>query len=142
MEPDPSIPPSLQVILQTELVSRCTNVTRGGYQWSWTVNEATGERQSAIACGSHILAWEKISEAALDQPDSLTLHFTKEPDSVTVERWPESQRGTTGGDPEAVEVSRQDGDWTIDAEPGYIYAVYGTWADGNAEYGFITSQGK
>ena len=144
VEPDPSVPPSLQVISQTELVSRCTNVTRGGYHWSWMVNEATGEKQSAIACGSHILAWESISEVSMEKPDRLTLSFSKEPESVTAERWPGSRRETpeSSGDSEAVEVTNQEGEWTIAAEPGYIYSVYGTWEDGNAEYGFITSQGK
>lgn len=143
VEPDPSEPPSLQIERRTPLIASCTLATRGSYQWSWLVNENTGEMQSTIACGSPVLEWKEISRVSLDKPDRLNLLFTKEPDSVSVERWPESQKGSdSNADPETIDVQQENGTWYIDAEPGYIYAVYGKWTDGNVEYGFAAEDEK
>lgn len=148
-KPDPSQPPSLQIIYTTKLsvypekLAYCVFTTRGRYDWSWIADEASGTRQSSVSDNKHILEWDKVNDAVMGGPEHLKLRFSKEPDSVTAERWQESQRGNPGAEPETVEVRQKDGSWYIDAEPGYIYGVYGKWADGTADYGFITkSEGQ
>lgn len=147
-EPDPSEPPSLRITYTTKLdvyptkLAYCVFVIRGGYQWSWISDEATGEKQSDIACGPHILEWDKINEADLAKTEQMKLLFSKQPDSVQVERWPESQKGNPSAESERVEVRQKDDSWFIDGEPGYIYGIYGTWADGNVEYALVTKLKK
>lgn len=144
-EPDPSEPPCLHIERWTEMFASATLAVKGSYQWNWIEDEAEGIGRVAIACGPHILEWENINSVDLDGTETLHLIFSQEPDTVQVSRWPESSRGkaskasNTG---ESAEVLKDEGSWSIQAEPGYVYSVYAKWGDSYVEYGFLTQKAK
>lgn len=144
-EPDPAEPPSVNLEYETELAVTALMLPRGNYEWNYV--DENGEGQNIVACGSHILESEELSEADLDGATDLTLRPSREMESVEITRWPEADWATARenknaadiGEGEKIEAVQEDGAWVIkSAEPGYVYLVTAHWTEGYVEFGFHT----
>ncbi|MCD2492393.1 hypothetical protein LQE92_07070 [Lacrimispora sp. NSJ-141] len=140
-EPDPSQPASLNLEYRTEQAAAAVMLSRGNYSWSYT--DKNGEKQQAVACGSHILEWEELVDVSLDSGTKLTLSGSPQPDSVMVTRWPvnlwKSGSADASSQEEAVETALEEGVFCIpSSDPGYVYLIEATWPEGTVEFGFFT----
>lgn len=141
-EPNPSRPPTLGIEQKDGIaVIFHTKITAGSYKWNYV--DKDGREKSAVKEGKHVLMWKKITEIDNENAKDLVLHFSKEPQEVSVERWESSQR--ISGDapdefPKGEEVTlktKEDRPVIPDAAPGYVYRVTAVWENGNREFGFV-----
>ena len=141
-EPDPAEPPSLNLEYRTELAVTAVMTTRGGYKWEYI--DKNGQNQGVIADSSHVMVWKDLVDVKLESPVDIKLLFSKEPERVTVVRWPSELRGgqedmenLPEGESVPVEI---EGETPVlkGVEAGYVYLVTGEWENGHVEYGFFT----
>lgn len=145
VEEDPSQLPFLNLDYRQPQAQVCAMVdTYGGYTWEY-VNEA-GENVSEKTDSPFILQWERYAEVNIPEQVKIKLLFSKEPEEVTVKRYPSSATKLMSGEentdetvpPEEVLTEDTEEGPVLDGEPGYVYSVYAKWDNGEAEYGFMT----
>jgi hypothetical protein len=143
-EPDPAEPPTLQARYAIPEAIVSAAIERGGYTWGY--EDENGQMQNVVACGPHLLQME-LRDLTLPGATPIELGFYPDaPKEVKVVRWPASQLGTMDsaaieeGEPVAVETA--DGEYAMEAEPGYVYGVTGIWENGEVEYGFVALEKK
>lgn len=143
-EPNPADRPELNVEYRTELAQVTSAVTSGGYKWSY--EDENGETNSETTDSAFILDWSVMNDVTLDVNSSadLTLLFTKEPESITVERYSSDLfgnriEGSETPEGEKVDISTSDNGYILkNVVSGYVYRIVGTWENGTVEYGFLT----
>ena len=142
--PDPAEPPAMQAKYKIPEAIVTAAIQRGGYSWGY--EDEDGQMQNVVACGPHLLQME-LSDLTLPGATSIELGFYPDaPKEVKVVRWPASQLGTMDsaaideGEPVAVETA--DGEYSMVAEPGYVYGVTGIWENGEVEDGFVVLEKK
>lgn len=138
-EPDPSELPVMSVEYTTKLAVTSMLLSSGNYEWAYS--DENGETQHVAACGSHILEWEELADARLEEPADLRLLPSGDMKSVEITRWPvsawEAHDSSAAG--EKVEAAEEEGSYVIKAaEPGYVYLIVGHWTEGYVEFGFYT----
>lgn len=140
-EKDPSEIPFLNICYTQPDAQVTAMATRGGYSWSYTDKDGTG--QNIVADSAFILEWTELNDlntATDDGKTDLELYFSEEPDKVSTMRWPSEEKGKdfSDGYPEGETVSvEHDGNWMIrGAEAGYVYEVDAEFKNGTVSYGF------
>lgn len=129
----------MSVEYTTKLAVTSMLLSSGNYEWAYS--DENGETQHVAACGSHILEWEELADARLEEPADLRLLPSGDMKSVEITRWPvsawEAHDSSAAG--EKVEAAEEEGSYVIKAaEPGYVYLVVGHWTEGYVEFGFYT----
>lgn len=137
-EPDPAQVPYLDIEYSTDLANVTAAATTGGYQWEYPAEDGT--MTSIVSDAPVITAWPELNELRIDQPTDLTLWFSEKPKSVTVQRWPEAEKGSDSvseGEAVAVQETEEESKFSVfQAEPGYLYLVKAGWENGYTDYGF------
>lgn len=121
----------------------------GGYTWSYPTEN--GETETITVDSEHILQheWTENDVLAMDAGTVLELSFNVKPKEVKVTRWQfsklsekvEIKDAAELPEGELVEVTENtEGNPQITAEPESIYLIEATWENGEAQYGFCTTQ--
>ncbi|MBS6194103.1 MAG: hypothetical protein KH828_00800 [Clostridiales bacterium] len=140
-EPDKTQVPALSVEYRQPEAIVSAAVTQGGYQW--TKELENGQKETEMADAVHVLEMgENLADFTLKEETDFTLLFSYEPQSVTVECWPEGEireSGSEGKIPEgeAVEVLEGEAGFAFHGKPGYVYHITGVWEEGTVSYGFL-----
>ena len=140
-EPDPSVPPTMNLEYTTDLASVVAMVNRGGYEWVY--EDKDGLSNAAVADAPHVLQWktgEELADIRINDAVDITLYFSEKPDRVEAVRYDAALLGT-GEIPEGekVSVTEKKGEFVIKGvTAGYVYDIMGIWENGHVQYGFIT----
>ena len=140
-EPDPSVPPTMNLGYTTDLASVVVMVNRGGYEWVY--EDQDGLSNAVVADAAHVLTWkvgEELADVKLSEPLDVTLYFSEKPKAVEVVRYDAALLGAEQiPSGENVSVSKKSGEFVLPGvEAGYVYDITGIWENGHAHYGFIT----
>lgn len=139
-EPDPSVPPSIQLSYTEGQTASCIVPARGGYQWSWELED--GQTRTAAADMPFITEWQNLTEVALTEADQeLEILLGKEnADAVTVFCWSEDVKNMEEvPEGESVKAEYRDGRWYLtETKRGYYYLIHVSWGENYVEYGFFS----
>ena len=119
-------PPELTV---TGGDASCTAL-RGG--WSWTIQEGEDQYSSTISDSAHPLSFQDLTPSLNTAGPDVALSFPMEPDTLTVQCWPDTCWGEPTSAGEALPV--EDGVFPL-KEGGWIYEIQARWDGGNGSGG-------
>ena len=129
-------PPELTV---TDGDTSCTAL-RGG--WSWTIQEGEDQYSSTISDSAHPLSFQDLTPSFNTAGPDVALSFPMEPDTLTVQCWPESAWGNVDAKSAQAAV---EGDLLTLKPGGWIYEVCAGWDampdyEGECRYSFFVRQ--
>ena len=129
-------PPELTV---TGGDASCTAL-RGG--WSWTIQEGEDQYSSTISDSAHPLSFQDLTPSLNTAGPDVALSFPMEPDTLTVQCWPESAWGNVDANSAQAAV---EGDLLTLKPGGWIYEVCAGWDampdyEGECRYSFFVRQ--
>lgn len=136
-EPDPSEIPFMNVE-NRRMDSVVTVMTEPlGYEWSYET--ANGEKESIIACGTHVLDMKETEPIRLDEETAdIKLFFSKSPKSVKVRRWDKGMKAEDAGEGEGQKVDLEKKEAVLrNARKDSVYEVTAEWEQGTVTYGFV-----
>lgn len=116
------------------------------YAYSWqTDDDAHASEVSGTFFGDDGVLDAGIGDARIAESTDVTLKLDDKPQSVTVERVPLTNstddvfavNPTAQGEGVGVQPL-EDGTYSFTIDPGYVYLVKATFANGNAEYAFVS----
>lgn len=127
---DPAELPYASVEYTTELAVTSVMLPALSYVWYF---EQDGEAHTIAedAQQPNQIAAENLPDVCVDAPTEVTANFDMNATSISVTRWSEGAPNSEG---EAVQVSADELSFTV--EPGYRYAIFATFDQGEATYAF------
>lgn len=150
-EKDPSEPAQCTFTYRTDLAVVSLAPVQNG--WTWTVTDADGTGQTAIADVPHPaqLVRDELPDAVISAATDATAGFDMLPSAATVTRWSEDEIAAAveahGSeqeiDPaalseEQVDATVENGELTFTIEPGWRYRIEATFDAGTVAYVFTT----